>query len=263
MRKTFKFWWLCVKLAARGSAAFANDFANPLWQSIGGAVGAGLGAFASHYWRGAPMMSPDTPIGVFLGGLFGFAFTSLIFFIMRFLRTPAILYHEQKDRADALQRKLDLLDALEIIFDPTNPARRFWSIEQMRNERGEQIAGSFWEYRAVIKNKSVRTVRNAKVTVEAIGDMPIRPELSQFDINKKPSIDLTPGDEALTVIRRWYCPPIVVGMVIGECVYGPIKMTASADDVLPTTKVFQFDPMQTPMIFELNADDGRLDGKAP
>ena len=79
------------------------------------------------------------------------------------------MFYEQKDRADALQQQLALLDALEIIFDPTNPARRFWSIEQMRNEAGEQIAGTFWEYRAVIKNKSARTVRNAKVTVEAIG----------------------------------------------------------------------------------------------
>jgi hypothetical protein len=142
---------------------------------------------------------------------------------------------------------------LEIIFDPTNPGRTFWSIEPMKGENGKQIAGSFWEYRAVIKNKSVRTVRNVKVTVEAIGDMPTRPEHSQFDINKKPLIDLTPNEETLAVIRRWFNPPIVKGMV-GEGAYGPIKMTASADDVLPTTKVFQFDPERTPMIFELDAD---------
>jgi hypothetical protein len=83
--------------------------------------------------------------------------------------------------------------------------------------------------------------------------MPTRPEPSQFDIDKKPLIDLTPNEETLAVIRRWFNPPIVAGMVIGEDVYGPIKMTASADDVLPTTRVFQFEPMRTPMIFELNA----------
>ena len=103
MGKTFNFWWLCVRTAFRGNAASANDwqwvFANPLWQTIGGAVGAGLGAFVSRYSRGAPMMSPDTPIGVFLGGLFGSVFTWLIFFIMRFLRTPATLYYEQKEKA--------------------------------------------------------------------------------------------------------------------------------------------------------------------
>jgi hypothetical protein len=258
MGKTLKFLWLCIKRAFRGNAASANDWqwvvANPLWQIIGSAVCAGLGAFVSRYWRGAPMMSPDTFLGVFLGGLFGFLFTWLICFIMRFIRTPARLYYEQKDRADALQQQLDLLDAFEIIFDPTNPARRFWSIEQMKNETGGQI--TFWEYRAVIKNKTVKTVRNAKITVEAIGAMPTRPELSQFDINKTSLIDLTPGEEVLAVIRRWYNPPIVQGMAIGEGIYGPIKMTVSADDVLPTTKVFQFDPMQTPMIFELNDGDG-------
>lgn len=52
---------------------------------------------------GATMVSPETPVGVFLGGLFGFAFTWQIFFIMRFLSTPATLYHEQKDRADKLE----------------------------------------------------------------------------------------------------------------------------------------------------------------
>ena len=138
---------------------------------------------------------------------------------------------------------------LEIIFDSANPGNRFWSIEPMRDENGNQIAGSFWEYRAVIKNKSARTVKNVKVTVEAIGFMPTRPMHSQFDINKKHFIDLTPSEETLAVIRTWFNPPLVQGMVIGEGAYGPIKMTASADDVLPTTKVFQFDPMQTPMIW--------------
>jgi hypothetical protein len=142
----------------------------------------------------------------------------------------------------------------EIIFNPANPGRRFWSIEQMKDENGNQIAGTFWEYRAAIKNKSARTVRNVKVTVEAIGAMPTRPVHSNFDINKKNFIDLTPNEEMLAVIRTWFNPPLVQGMVIGEGAYGPIKMTASADDVLPTTKVFQFDPMQTPMIWIIDVN---------
>jgi hypothetical protein len=124
----------------------------------------------------------------------------------------------------------------------------------MKDENGKQVAGSFWEYRALIKNTSLKTIRNVKVTVEAIGVMPSRPEPSQFDINKKHLIDLTPDEEALVLIRRWYNPPIVVGMAIGEGIYGPIKMMASADDIQPTIKLFQFDPMQTPMIFEMNTD---------
>jgi hypothetical protein len=139
---------------------------------------------------------------------------------------------------------------LEIVFDATNPGRKFWSIEPMRDDSGKQMAASFWEYRALIKNKSMRTLRNVKVVVEATGAMPTRPELSRFDINKQPLIDLTPGEETLAIIRRWFNPPIVAGMVVGEDAYGPIKMTASADDVLPTMKVFRFDPERTPMIFE-------------
>lgn len=145
------------------------------------------------------------------------------------------------------------LGPLKIIFDLTNPGRKFWSIEQMKDERGKLVAGTFWEYRALIKNTSSKTLRNVKVIVEAIGAMPTRPEPSQFDINKKHLIDLTPDEEALVLIRRWYNPPIVAGMAIGEGIYGPIKMVASADDVMPTTKLFQFDPSKTPMIFEMNA----------
>jgi hypothetical protein len=89
-----------------------------------------------------------------------------------------------------------------------------------------------------------------KAVVEAIGPLPSRPAPSYFDINKQQLIDLHPQEEALAVIRRWFNPPIVAGMASGTDIYGPIKMTASADDVLPTTKFFHFDPEQTPMIFE-------------
>jgi hypothetical protein len=106
MRRFFSFWWLCVRTAFRGNSASANDwqwiFANPLWQSIGSAVGGALGAFISSYWAGAPLVSPETPIGVFAGGLFGFCATWLAFFLLRFLKTPPTLYYQQKDRADKL-----------------------------------------------------------------------------------------------------------------------------------------------------------------
>jgi hypothetical protein len=139
---------------------------------------------------------------------------------------------------------------IKIIFDQSNPNRKFWSIEPMRDDTGKQVPGTFWEYRALIKNVSAKTLRNVKVVVEATGPMPTRPEPSQFDINKKHLIDLNPGEEQLVLVRRWYNPPIVVGMACGTDVYGPVKMTASADDVSPTIKLFHFDPEQTPMIFE-------------
>ncbi len=253
MGKTFSFWRACVKRAAHGNSAFANDWQWLVGYPVTAAALWILGYFYAELSGRIEVTLTTGALGALAAAFIAYIITWSASFVRRLLDVPAVMFYEQKDRADALQQQLALLDALEIIFDPTNPARRFWSIEQMRNEAGEQIAGTFWEYRAVIKNKSARTVRNAKVTVEAIGIMPTRPELSLFDINKKSLIDLTPGEESLAVIRRWFNPPIVQGMVIGEGAYGPIKMTASADDVLPATKVFQFDPMQTPMIFELDS----------
>jgi hypothetical protein len=139
---------------------------------------------------------------------------------------------------------------IKIIFDETNPNRKFWSIEPIRDEAGQQTSGSFWEYRALIKNVSARTLRNVKVISEAMGPLPRRPEPSPFDMNRKHLIDLNPGDEALVVVQRWYNPPIVVGMACGVDMYGPIRVTASADDISPTMKLFHFDPERTPMIFE-------------
>lgn len=140
---------------------------------------------------------------------------------------------------------------LEIIFDVQNPHKRFWSLEQARDEAGAPVPGHlWWEYRVLIRNKSARTVRNVKATVEAIGPMPSRPEPSQFDASKKSQTDLNPYTEELVLLRRWYNPPIMAGMVMGGA-YGPIKMKVSADDVLPATKFFHFEPEKTPMISEV------------
>ena len=120
MCKFLSFYWQCAKIAARGNAAHANDWqwviANPLWQSIGSAAGAGLGAFVASYWRGAPVISPETPIGVFLGGLFGFVVTWLIFFAVKFLNAPVALYHSEQSRADALQQKFAPADAEQMVY---------------------------------------------------------------------------------------------------------------------------------------------------
>jgi hypothetical protein len=143
---------------------------------------------------------------------------------------------------------------LEIVFDSTNPQRKFWSMIPITRVDGEPL-GTQWEYRALIRNNSAKTLRNVKATVEAVGPMPTRPEPAVFDIgtfdtNRRFKLDLTPHEEALATIRRWYNPPIVPGMVIGDDMYGPIKMTASADDVPSARKFFHFNPEKTPMIWE-------------
>ncbi len=120
MRNFLSFYWQCAKIAARGNAAHANDWqwviANPLWQGIGGAVGAALGGVVASYWRDAPLISAETPIGVFLGGLFGFALTWLLFFAIKFVNAPVVLYHREKSRADTLQQKFAPVDAERIVY---------------------------------------------------------------------------------------------------------------------------------------------------
>jgi hypothetical protein len=110
MRKFLWFYWQCAKLAARGNAVRANDWqwvvANPVWQSIGSAVGGALGALLTATWGKAPLMSPETPIGIFLGGLFGFVATWILFFAFRFVNTPVILFHRQEERVHTLEAQL-------------------------------------------------------------------------------------------------------------------------------------------------------------
>ncbi|HEV2548221.1 MAG TPA: hypothetical protein VGU20_12855 [Stellaceae bacterium] len=140
---------------------------------------------------------------------------------------------------------------LEIVFDQSNPGKKFWSLEQNKDANGNGVDGFHWEYRVEIRNASPKTLRNVKVAVEAIGEMPTRPEPSYFDYNKQQVIDLDPGRGALTVLRTWYHPQIVAGMVCGGA-YGPVKMTVSADDIGSTTKLFWFQPESTPMISEID-----------
>src|ERR1017187_10515473 len=68
---------------------------------------------------------------------------------------------------------------LAIIFDSTNPARRFWSMESVANDTGGRAP--FWEYRVEVKNNSMKTLRNASVTTERLGSMPARPFDQAFD----------------------------------------------------------------------------------
>lgn len=145
---------------------------------------------------------------------------------------------------------------LHIIFDPSNNGRKFWSVEHAKDEQGNPTAQSYWEYRALIKNISNKTIRNVRVTVEAIGAMPTRPEPSHFDINKQSKIDLNPGEAHFAVIRRLWNPIAQPGVVLGPGAYGPIKLTVSADDISATSKLFQVDLDKNPAIYEMSETSG-------
>jgi hypothetical protein len=135
MRRFFSFLWLCAREAFPGNASAANDWqwviANPWWQSIGAAVCASLGAYIAPYWRGAPAMSLESPIGGFIGGLFGFVVTWLIAFGIRFLKAPATLYWREKARADCLQKTIEEAQQSTTLIDH---ARSFLFLDRPEGE---------------------------------------------------------------------------------------------------------------------------------
>lgn len=139
---------------------------------------------------------------------------------------------------------------LEIIFDLANPANRFWSMEAPASGGGETMP--HWEYRVEIKNNSVKTIRNVTVTVEHIGQCQVRPVIPSFDMSENRSCDINPGDSRLVRVVHWPIPVRQPGFLSGPSAieYGPVVVTASGDDILPTTRKFQFDYQRTPMIFD-------------
>jgi len=141
--------------------------------------------------------------------------------------------------------------SLEIVFDPNNPSKRFWSMESLIDEKGI-ATGVFWEYRVDVKNKSSKTIRNVSLTTEFIGPISIRPADQIFDKIKKPFCNLKPECSELVPILRWPIPKRQIGMLADKSAlaYGPIKVKASADNTMPTIRIFKFDWQREPMIYD-------------
>lgn len=140
---------------------------------------------------------------------------------------------------------------LGIIFEPLNPARRFWSLESHMDDY-KRLIGTFWEHRVEIKNNSSVTVRNVAVTVERIGPCPVKPQRAPFVRTKTESCDIHPGCSELVLVNRWPQPKQQVGMLAGSSAwgYGPIKVTASADDTPPAEVIYDFNYETEQMFFE-------------
>ncbi len=66
---------------------------------------------------------------------------------------------------------------IQIIFDPRNPARRFWSLENAPHPTDASRHVPYFETRLEIRNRSNKTVRNVRVSVAMIGPIPTRPAL--------------------------------------------------------------------------------------
>lgn len=140
---------------------------------------------------------------------------------------------------------------LEIIFEPLNPARRFWSLESHVDDY-KRLIGNFWEHRLEIKNNSSATLRNVAVTVERTGPMPIKPQRAIFIRTNTDSCDINPRCSELVLVNRWPHPKRQAGMLASEHAwgYGPIRVIASASDTLPAEKTYDFNYETDQMLFE-------------
>lgn len=141
---------------------------------------------------------------------------------------------------------------LEIVFDPGNPARRFWSLESRKHPNKPDEFVPFHEYRIEVRNISSKTVKNVRVIKEHTGALPVRPTYTQSDLTKTEVYDIHPGCSVLVPIVQWPEPIIQAGMLAGSSAleYGPIRVTASGDDVPPAKHAFKFDYQRTPMIYD-------------
>jgi len=139
---------------------------------------------------------------------------------------------------------------LEIIFDPTNPARRFWSLESHKDDSGK--AHPYWEHRVEIRNNSLKTIRNVMVTVERTGQLPQLPFSPPFKRQQTDKCDINPSCSELIRVNIWSHPKQQEGNLCGESAwaYGPIKVTASGDDTLSVVKIFEFHYETEQMLFD-------------
>ena len=108
----------------------------------------------------------------------------------------------------------------------------------------------------------MKTLRNVSVTTERIGPMSERPYDNVFDKVKKLSCDIKPGCWELVPVMSWPTNKSQVGMLSGPSAlaYGPVKITASADDTAPSVRLFQFDYQTDQMFDEAPVKTERLEG---
>jgi pyrimidine deaminase RibD-like protein len=158
-----------------------------------------------------------------------------------------------RDRESRAKRNKTEQSPLEIIFDATNPGRRFWSVESVKDGNGTATGESVWECRVEIKNKSSQTLKDVLVTREHIGGMPRRPSEVVFDRTNKNYCDINPHTSELVRVLRMPIPLKQPGMLSSDTAleYGPIKLVASAADALPAIKTFEFDYQKDPMLREV------------
>ncbi len=129
MSKFLHFWGLCIARAFRRNAAFAND-----WQWMFGIPAVtGLLVYVASV-KGIAVTDLTTGnlvLDAFLIAFAAFLVTWVVAFCARLVHVPAILYYEEKDRADRLHRERHQEDVLhEIAMLRAQVARQRIEMEQ-------------------------------------------------------------------------------------------------------------------------------------
>jgi hypothetical protein len=102
MRRFFCFWWRCAKLAARGTVPLARSW----WWLLAIPIIGALRYLAAD--RSTEMILPNHPIldpilDAMLFTVTGFIVICGAAFVIRLFNTPAVLFHQQTERVNALE----------------------------------------------------------------------------------------------------------------------------------------------------------------
>ena len=113
MRKTFAFYWDCIKDASRGHSPFANDwqwvYGSPTWQClVGSPIFASAWVYLNAYWGDGRMKAVAEP---FIAALAAYIFTWIAAFFIKLSKVPASKYFGEKERADSLNLALQTAQA--------------------------------------------------------------------------------------------------------------------------------------------------------
>jgi pyrimidine deaminase RibD-like protein len=133
--------------------------------------------------------------------------------------------------------------AFEIIFDPDNAGRQFWSLRTVDSD-SRQIPGI--QYRVKVRNRTNKTLYEVKATSETLGQLGSLPTRLEFEQTAEVTFTLDPGASAFINLFFVPLPLMQPGTVTGassSAAYGPIRVTISALNTATVERTFQFNPL--------------------
>jgi hypothetical protein len=139
MRRFFVFWWKCAQAAFWGNTAFANDWQWLVGYPLTAAILWVIGYFYASFSGRIDMTLSTGALGALAAAFIAYVLTWLASFVLRLFNQPVILFHEQKDRADKLEKLRQIANdssqppSFDIgIESPELPLARIASFYEMR-----------------------------------------------------------------------------------------------------------------------------------